>query len=966
MPTLARVLFLVVWPLVFRPALLFPESLELNNAHVRADFGPKGLLTIEDKDSGAGMTLAQDGWQITIDNTTLQGGTTLPGRAKPSEEEIVYRYEMSGYQIEVDYVLRPKWRFLSKQITIVRAPRPEYIVHEVVPWILTATNSVVSDFVPSTYIPQFGASIAQSHEHLPDKAFGDFLRFNDATGAMLVVQNPYLQVERSGQSVKISYRPDMAWQATWGAFQADAASIGTYHLTGRRLPKEMVLEWHLSAPELPDDGMDVAEIAEYRHCVEAYLINPAPDPISVEVGWTLNDYQIDVGTTEGRAEYKRIIDMAAELGIQNLLYAPGNSKLADRVQSTDTWGWEYVLWLGLGEKIRKGEWDPASDAIPESISSMLAYARQKHVNLLAYVYPSIPFAKNPAWIVTRERKGANSDGARYSYATLASRELQDYLIHQLIEFRKRTGIAGYSFDYTWLDLPGSSSYAQWYGWRRVLETLRQEDPSIVIDGRQSYQLYGPWTWIAGSYPHPTGNDEQPESFKPFPDLHFDRVSADRARFVNYWYRNYQFAPEEVMPGYATHQTERSRNLREASGLNSEMMYTPYRRRDWDYLGFKYSFISSIATAGWNNVVDMIPARDLEEDKKFSADDKAWIRNWLHWTVANKRFLRETRTILGQPGLGRVDGTSAIVGDRGYIFLFNPNYKRLPAEFALDDSIGLTKSGKFLLKELYPQTGLLLGKPSAGRWRLGDKVRLELDGTSATVLELVPEGKLDKPLVLNASAINSSVPPIAQVDGAVLSIQHVAGEPGTMREIGVLLPNESRILTTRVNGAKQKFTQTGNYVSVQVRFNGERFAEAQEVSVAPTADGSLKGSFMVPQRIFDQLNKRKKDWPISWTKEDYESTWLVPERLLLVVQAADAEDTMEATALLDGQPLPLTPAYSSGRTDPPCFVGFYADLSRVAPETRHTIELRIPKLPLDRLQGVFFDNVLPQFTESLVF
>ncbi len=55
--------------------------------------------------------------------------------------------------------------------------------------------------------------------------------------------------------------------------------------------------------------------------------------------------------------------------------------------------------------------------------------------------------------------------------------------------------------------------------------------AIVIDGRQTYQLYGPWSWLAGSYPHPTGNDEQPESFKPYPDLHFDRVSADRARFV---------------------------------------------------------------------------------------------------------------------------------------------------------------------------------------------------------------------------------------------------------------------------------------------------------------------------------------------------------------------------------------------------------------------------------------------------
>jgi hypothetical protein len=963
MPTQARILFCVLFALILHPSAARSNGLELSNEHMRAVFGPSGLLAVSDRGTGADVALTQDAWQLTIGGSTLKSDTAQPTCARGTTGQIIYHFQVSGYQIRVDYRLKPGWRFVSKQISIEHAPGSAYVVDEVAPWIVTVSNPVVSDFVPSTYAPQLGASIEQSRARLPGRDFGEFLRFKD-TGAMLVVQNPYLKVDRNGQSATVSYAPEMEWKQSWGEFQSDEASIGPYRLTGRRLPREMVLEWNLSPAQLPDGGMDEAEIAAFRRCVHAYLTNPAQNPISVEVGWTLNDYQIDVGTEEGRAEYKRIIDMAAQLGIQSLLYAPGNSKLADRALSADTWGWEYVLWLGFGQKIRKGEWDPESGAIPESVSTMLAYAKQKHVGLLAYVYPSIPYAKDPAWIVERESRRHGSDGAQYKYATLASREFQDYLIHLLVEFQKRTGIAGFSFDYTWLDLPGASSYTQWYGWRRVMETLREKDPSIVIDGRQSYQLYGPWSWLAGSYPHPTGNDEQPESFRPFPDLHFDRVSADRARFVNYWYRNYQFAPQEVIPGYATHQTERSREIRDAAGLHAEMMYSPYRRRDWDYLGFKYSFISSIATGGWNNVIDMIPARDIEESKNFSAADKAWIRSWLNWTVRNKELLRETRTIIGQPGLGRVDGTSAIVGDHGYIFLFNPNYQQLTAEFSLDQSIGVTKADNFLLKELYPQPGLLIGKPNSGSWSHSDAVQLKLDGTSATVLELVPLGKLGRPLILNAEAVDSNTPPAAEVDGSVLSIRHVAGEPGTAKEIGVLLPEDSRIASVTVNGTMQNFTQSGNYVSVQVRFKGERFAQAQEVSLALGDDGSLKGNFVVPQRVFAQLAKRKMDWPIPWTKEDYESTWLAPERLLLDVQIADAKDTLQATALLDGQPLSLTPAYSSSRTDPPCFVGFYADLSRIAPESKHTIELRIPKSALDRLQGVFFDNVLPQFTESI--
>ena len=959
----------------FFPINSLAQTLELRNADVWAKLGPQGLQSITDAASGTRVDLTRDAWSLTIDGTVLRSGESKPSIVKPEAGQVNYDYETSGYRIQVTYRLEPGWRFVGKQIKVLRAPNATFTVHRVVPWDLTVDNPVASDYVPSTYVPQFGGTIEQSRKFLPGKDFGEFLRFSEDGGALLTVQNPFLEVTRDGQSVTVGYAPEMEWQQTWGIFATDTACIGAYRLSGRRKPREMVLEWHLPPQQSPDDGMDEAEINAFTRCVRAFLIEPAPSPISVEVGWTLNDYQIDVGTEDGKAEYKRIIDTASDLGIQTLLYAPGNSKLAERTQSTDSWSWEYVLWLNMGEKIRKGEWDPAKDAIPESVSEMLTYAKQKHVGLLAYVYPSVPFAKNPSWIVKIEHQGDSpiSPDSHFKYATLASRDFQNYLIQNLIAFQKRTGIAGYSFDYTWLNLPDSSSYAQWYGWRRVLQTLRRSAPSIVIDGRVMYQMFGPWSWLAGSYPHPTGNDEQPESFKPFPDLHFDRVSADRMRFVNYWYRNYQFAPEEIIPGYATHQTERSRNLPgtvvhggpDGNGQGVEMMYTRYRPRDWDFLGFRYSFISSIATAGWNNVVNMIPARDLEEDKHFSAEDKAWIRGWLDWTAKNKEYLRHTRTILEQPAVGYVDGTAAVVGDRGYLFLFNPNYKQLPAQFVLDETIGLAKGEKFLLRQVYPENGKLLGKPGTGAWSRGDIVRLTLDGTSATVFELVPEGQVLKPILFNAVALNSTVPATAELKGSTLSVVHAAGEPGTVQSLGVLLPSAFNVSSVTVNGTAVKFTQSGAYVEAQAKFKGARFAQAQEVALVPGADGSMTGTFVVPQRVLEQLSARKLAWPIPWAQEDYASTWLAPERLLLFVQAADGKDALNFTGTLDGDPLKFLPAYSSSRVEPACFVGFYVDLSRITPDVRHTIQLRVPQMTPGQFQGIFFDNVTPQFTELLL-
>ncbi len=905
---------------------------------------------------------------MVVNDATLRSTDATPVAKKTDEGQITYTYELSGYRVQVMYWLKPDWSFVGKRIEILQAPSSSFTVHRVIPWEVTARTQVTSDFVPSTYVPQFGATIEKSRQSLPGRDFGDFLRMANSEGALLTVQNPYLNVHRNGQSVSIEYSPEMEWQQSWGNFESDIACIGTYRLTGERLPREMVVEWELPPSQLPADGMDRAEINAFTQCVRAFLIHPAPEPITVEVGWTLNDYQIDVGTEAGRAEYKRVIDVASDLGIHNLLYAPGNSKLSERTESADSWSWEYVLWLGLGEKIRKGEWDPEKDPIPATVSEMIDYAKSRKIGFLAYVYPSIPFAKDPAWIVKGAQPGGRSGGgdANHRYATLASHEFQDYLIQELIAFKKRTGISGYAFDYAWLNLPGSSSYSQWYGWRRVMETLRKADPSIVIDGRQSYQLYGPWIWLAGSYPHPTGTDEQPESFKPFPDLHFDRVSADRTRFVNYWYRNYQFAPEQLVPGYATHQTERSRNIPGVDGKPGkvEMMYTRYRPRDWDYLGFRYSFISSIATAGWNNVVDMIPGRDPEEFKHFSAEDKTWIRDWLQWTVKNRAYLEHTRTILGQPALTRVDGTTAIVGDRGFVFLFNPNYKQLPAHFSLDNSIGLTTGESYLLREVYPQKGRLIGKPGAGVWNRGDTVELPLDGTSATVLEIEPASGVTGPLVFNATALHTDLQPGVEVRGTDVSVTHAAGEPGTEEEVGVLLPGDLKISNFSINGNAQRFVQHGRYVEAKVRFDGTRFAQAQQISMQPDANGTMTGSFVVPQRVFDQLDARKKQWPIPWTREDYQTTWLVPSRLLLFVQFADGADSMKVSARLDGKPLVLKPAYSSVRVHAASFVGFYADLSSITPDVRHTIELQTPETAKKKLQGIFFDNVEPQFSEAL--
>jgi hypothetical protein len=118
-------------------------------------------------------------------------------------------------------------------------------------------------------------------------------------------------------------------------------------------------------------------------------------------------------------------------------------------------------------------------------------------------------------------------------------------------------------------------------------------------------------------------------------------------------------------------------------------------------------------------------------------------------------------------------------------------------------------------------------------------------------------------------------------------------------------------------------------------------------------------------VFEQLEARRKAWPIPWTPEDHRSTWLVPERLLLFVQIAEPDDQWTASLKIDGRPVELLKAYASVRVFRRNFTGFYADISRLAADVEHTLELDVPPgLKPGQFQGVFFENVETEYTGPL--
>ncbi len=910
----------------------------LQNALIQADFDDQGLVAIHNLSAQKTLGFTSDHTALFLGDEVVDTEFQKPTLESSTATSRTYRLQSGRWAARIIYELQPEWHFLTKRVEVTADGDRDFRVRR---------------------LELLRGQLATAPEGELRQRETTFLRY-PGQGVFLTLQNPFGQWKRQGERFSLAYPPDMMWQPRTNAFVSDRLCLGVYTPSGMTFPARLTPEWKLIPAGTPDRAprIDVAEVDAAVGCSRAFLTYHPTVPERVMVGWCVNDYQIDISKPEGRVEYKRIIDQVAAIGGRRILFDPANSIDAPMDQNRDAWGWENLLWFTMGQKVRKGEWDPAKDKLPASVQEMVDYAKARDIRFLAYVYPSLPFMQQKEW--TSWVPNGNPGG--YLGADTGQRSFQDWLIGKLVDFQKSTGAGGFSFDHWWIayDETSSSRYAQWAGCRRVLQELRRQIPDVVMDGRQQYHGFGVWTWLAGSYPHPLVSDEQPESFPSFPDLHWSRVSADRQRRSSWYYRQECFAPVEILPGYLTHQTARN----DAKGTCPRDRFRP---ADWDLLGWKYSVISAIASAPYHLIVNYIPARDEREFKAFTSADQKWVRDWFDWTEGNIEVLRQVKPILGAPQVGQIDGWAAFKGEKGFVFLFNPNYRELAVELPLDQSIGLMGGERFILRQLYPdaEKGRLLAPPGAAFWRRGDKVPLPLAGAEALVLEISPApSRVDQPLLLGTVGN-------ATLNGGKLELTGVRGEVGCERRVSVVLPEGHQVSGVTVNENDVTFLQNGSLAAMKLRFSGAPCrARPQIGNYDPSfAGGSFQAEAVIPSRVFAQLEARKRSWPVDYTAEERAAVWLNSDRLLLYINVAELNDDKMTDPVLrvDGEVVPVTRAYTSIVKSNPrnTFTGWYADVSALKPDVKHTFEVELPKLAPGQFQGLFLDTVEAEYTNEVL-
>lgn len=902
------------------------------------------------------IQVQHDSWSLEVNGRTI-GWPDLGcvvGKARAASSAAFVNYTCGSLTVQIIYHLPVEQLFIEKQIRIL-------------------VESATLEFNRATSFQGLLVRLLDEPSaswHIHENPFrgglhiAAFLRGPKSQhGAFLSVANPWANLTTSPQALTASYighaRHRSSLQGPW--FRTEPTVLGLTNLS-----------------KYSSQGLNVGERMAFMRCVESYHLDKSSREtasVKVNVAWDENDYQIDVGTSEGRNEYKRIIDRNSQLGVTHIVYGPGNSLHASRFNTTDGWGWEFVLWFSMGEQLREGKWDPRADQVPLDILDMVAYAESRGVKLLAYAYPCLAFAKVKDFFVEGD----------FNILSLAEPEVQSYLIGIMSAFLEKTGAGGFAWDHNIFAGDVSLQYAQWRAWMHILKTVRGKFKDIVMDHRYDSHAWGPWYHLAGSYVEPIAGDENPETYGVrMTSLHTDHVAANNMRHVNYVYSTRQLIPPSRIPGFAFHQTERTDDDGTSYCFGGEgRCVNNSNTRDFDFLGYKYSLLSSIGTAGLNNVITMIPARDMAEFAMLPVEDLTFIKKWLVWTDEHLVQLANTQWIptLPGPSIGHVDGTHSMSEDEGFIFLFNPNMREMSVRLSIDESVGLRNSSMdfvWEVHELYPLEG------HVATWQYGEQPLVVVEGSNAKVLQL-KQFNGGKPTI---RLLNANMKASVSMTNDTIRVTEVFAASGGKMIMALHLQCDppTQALTLIASGkdcGKIYGTRKGDTIFVSLQFAGDVVAQTMPISdVFPDplfVGGWFNTTFMVSAGISAQLSRRQMRYPIPWIHDastcsasehcvlDSNATWLIPSRLLLVPFLTQPSDSMEIRLVIDGLEVELRKSYNSrGRQMSKCFLGFYWDASSLLaqPGKRHTVDLWVPPIPAGSFSGLFWENIETEYTSSV--
>ena len=340
------------------------------------------------------------------------------------------------------------------------------------------------------------------------------------------------------------------------------------------------------------------------------------------------------------------------------------------------------------------------------------------------------------------------------------------------------------------------------GWRRCIELmgrLKSATPGLFIQGFYGTKNFGLWG-LKNVDQHEVYNEQTIIVSTRHNQISDDRQNADGLRFQNNWSMRFRFTPA-VMGHALTHRV-------------SEGGFDPELIKAWDYAGWQYSVMSSLAVAG--SVMPTI----LPYEPDLVPGYVDFYKKWLRWAKENFEYVNCTEPFGEQVQPGAVDGYARIKGDHGFIFLFNGNPRPCEINFEVGDEIDLQVRGDYQFVELYPSKGEKLVLDDNGRscFAWGEKACITVPANNCFLLELKRVPKQEGPVLVGAAGE-------VALAGGRMAITDVTDKPGKTARIRVRVADPLLVKSITANGIEQNFTRSKGEVCLELQFAGTKYVRA---------------------------------------------------------------------------------------------------------------------------------------------
>lgn len=655
------------------------------------------LIALENKLTGETYAINNDYFVVDAAEFLLDFREIPPASVDLGEYVLRARYETPYVTAEVAYQLHANSHYAEKAIVLTSA-RDYRLKHMVVSQPAFSGNGIsIVEYRYPTFERPPGTEPSCT-----------FFGRTDKGGFFTGMEEPFDDSSLDGNQVTLGYAPSLKIKAAEKLI-SEPVYFGVY----KKSPHDMVED------QLPLWSESEAMVA----MTSSILGGPRHGFVPMACGWH-SEMAHNAFTTEAEAiADMKSLDFLAECGI-------------DWCSDSHPWGGETeklnALTAGEGYEI-----GPLN-------RQFLAHAREAGVKISMWptMNNSHPWSKlgkalrpdKPDWLMTRSPQPGESPLLSRNHANcLANTEFLDWLIKINLQGLAAGNYLSWAIDGSFFGdggwftsvvpvdctsdlhdhLPGDSNYACQRSLSRLIAAVREARPDTYVFTCRPPMDLGVWslrnvdvcfTLLESG----TGDDE----VSSLPGISGQPPNVSAGDQLRTWSR------ARVHRDFFPHYLDQPLLFPSRSDAQD-------RPSNWPRENLDYILLSAMSSSP-NQLYYMPTKTGIPEE------DKTAIRTWLDWGREHLEYLQVRKDLPAWPSAGHVDGSAHLLGDRGLVFLFNPNKDLLVGAFDLTpESIGLKGSGVFDIVQEYPK-GDRREKREAGQ-----SVRWEVPGESALVLRITP-------------------------------------------------------------------------------------------------------------------------------------------------------------------------------------------------------------------------------------